>query len=173
MFAYQEELGLSGGRLALIWMISLLYQFIITGLMDVVTTFLPLACALFVIVTCIFVNIASILTSNFLAPRFYKLMYALPGPNFHDALVTITSGGAIDRLYRNVLVLFTWALLPQALSVLANIHRYRVAKESKKGERKNRGTNKRIRAKRSGGRVFKVLKIKWQNQEVSRKSEEK
>jgi hypothetical protein len=122
MFAYQEELGLSGGWLALIWMISLLYLFIITGLMDVVTTFLPLACALFVFVTYISVNIASILTNNFLAPRFYKLMYALPGPNFHDALVTISSGGAVDQFYGNLLVLLTWALLPQALPVLANIH---------------------------------------------------
>lgn len=115
--------------------------------MDAVTAFLPLACALFVIVTCVFVNIITILTNNFLAPRFYKLMYALPGPNFHKTLVTITSGGAVDQLYRNLLVIFAWALLPQALAVLANFHRYRVAEESEKGERQNKVANKCMRVK--------------------------
>lgn len=150
---------LGGGRLALTWKISLLYQLIITGLMDVITTFLPLACALFAIITCVFVNIVSILIYSFLAPRFSKLMYALRGPNFHETLVTITAGGAVDQLYHNLLVLLAWALLPQALAALANIHRHRVAKESEKGERKNRVTNKRMRVKRSNRRVFKVLKI--------------
>ncbi|KAL7897249.1 hypothetical protein HDV63DRAFT_415413 [Trichoderma sp. SZMC 28014] len=134
IFAFQEDWGLSGGQFALIWMIGWLYQFITIKLMDVVTAFFPFAFAPFVIITWALFNIASALTCYPLAPRFYKLMYALPGRNYYETFVTITSGGAVDQLYRNLPVLFAWALLLQALAVPANIHRYKVAKELGKDE---------------------------------------
>ncbi|KAL6904503.1 hypothetical protein GGI43DRAFT_432024 [Trichoderma evansii] len=134
IFAYQEDWGLRGGQFTLIWMIGWLYQFITIKLMDVVTAFLPFACAPFVVIIWALFNIASALTCYPLAPRFYKLMYALPGRNYYEIFVTITSGGAVDQLYRNLPVLFAWALLLQALAVPANIHRYRVAKELERNE---------------------------------------
>lgn len=141
-------------------MIGWLYLLIPFKLMDIATAFLPFVCLPFAIITWVLLNNASVSTYYPLAPRFYKLMYALPGRNYHEPLVAITSGEAADQLCRNLLVLFAWALLPQALAVPTNIHRYGVTKEFERGERKNRVTNKRMRAKRSNRRVFRVLKIK-------------
>ncbi|KAL7911024.1 hypothetical protein GGI35DRAFT_492511 [Trichoderma velutinum] len=127
IFAYQEDWGLTGKQFALIWMDGWLYQFISIKLMDVLTAFVPFACGPFIIISWALFNISAAATCYPLAPRFYKIMYALPGRNYYEIFITITSGGAVNELYRNLPVMFAWALLLQALSIPANIYRHRMA----------------------------------------------
>lgn len=85
-------------------------------------SFLP-----FFVLTWVILNVTSTIWPFELAPGFYRWAYALPAHEVWQVLIQIWSGGAVDRLYQALPILFTWEIVFLPLAVVALNHRCKVA----------------------------------------------
>lgn len=81
----------------------------------------------FFVLTWVILNVTSTIWPFELAPGFYRWGYALPAHEVWQVLIQIWSGGAVDRLYQALPILFTWEIVFLPLAVMALNHRCAVA----------------------------------------------
>lgn len=100
-----------------------LYMHINFQLMDCATSFIPFKALPFFVLTWVILNVTSTLFPFELEASFYKLGYAFPAHETWQVLVQIFSGGAVNRLYRALPILFAYEVLLLPLSKMAMHHR--------------------------------------------------
>jgi hypothetical protein len=130
LFAFQEDWSLDGGQFMLLWMIAWLFLQIDILVVDIITAYFAKASPLLIISWIVF-NITSSLTCFPIAPSFYQSGYVLPAHSYYEVFITITSGGAVDKLYRDLPILFSWLLVVQILMIQATLHRFQNSSYSK------------------------------------------
>ncbi|CAD0087672.1 unnamed protein product [Aureobasidium vineae] len=86
----------------------------------------------FFVLTWVILNVTSTIWPFELAPSFYRWAYALPAHEVWQVLIQIWSGGAVDRLYQALPILFTWEIVFLPLCVVALNHRCAVAEREHK-----------------------------------------
>jgi hypothetical protein len=110
-WAFRESWAVNGYQFVLTWMAYWLLMYAHLLFLDTVMTIAPMPMMPFVVLAWIFTNIASTLSPLELQAGFFKGSYALPGMNGYEVLMTVWTGGARNRLYRNLPVLFGWVIV--------------------------------------------------------------
>ncbi|KAH7030504.1 hypothetical protein B0J12DRAFT_583429 [Macrophomina phaseolina] len=125
-WAFKESWDQPASVFFLVWMAMWLYQHVQFLVFDVATTFIPMAFSSFFVLSWVIANITATIAPFELSAGFYRWAYALPAKETFDILITIWSGGAVNRLYRNLPIMFAWVVVmgPSAFYAL----RYRCKK---------------------------------------------
>jgi hypothetical protein len=92
----------------------------------------------FFVLTWVILNVTSTIWPFELAPSFYRWGYALPAHEVWQVLIQIWSGGAVDRLYEALPILFTWEIVFLPLAVVALNFRCKVAEREYKAAEEER-----------------------------------
>lgn len=116
IWAFKEGWAVSGGQFMCTWLILWLYMHINFLVMDVATAFIAQKFLPFFVITWVIVNVTSTIFPFELNPSFYRIGYAFPAHETWQVLVQIFSGGAVNRLYQALPILFVYeiVLLPLA-----------------------------------------------------------
>jgi hypothetical protein len=121
IWAFRESWDVDGNQFVLTWMTYWLLMHVHVLILDTISTLAPLPVMPFVVLFWILVNIASTLTPLELQAGFYHWAIALPSHEAYSVLVTIWTGGAHDRLYRALPILFAWWVVANITTTLAHI----------------------------------------------------
>jgi hypothetical protein len=105
---------------------------------DVATGFIPMKFLPFFVLTWVILNVTSTIWPFELAPSFYRWGYALPAHEVWQVLIQIWSGGAVDRLYQALPILFTWEIVFLPLAVVALNFRCKVAEREHRAAEEER-----------------------------------
>jgi len=108
----------------------------------------------FFVLTWVILNVTSTIWPFELAPAFYRWGYVLPAHEVWQVLIQIWSGGAVDRLYQALPILFTWELVFLPLAVVALNHRCKVAEREHVAAEEER---RQLIMKAEKGRVDEVV----------------
>jgi hypothetical protein len=120
-WAFREDWDVNGNQFALTWMILWLLMHIHLLVLDSISTIAPLAVMPFVVLLWVLLNIASALSPLELQAGFYHWGIALPSHEAYSVMVTIWSGGAHNRLYRALPILFGWWVLANITTALTHL----------------------------------------------------
>ncbi|KAF2268784.1 hypothetical protein CC78DRAFT_529760 [Lojkania enalia] len=110
-WAFKENWQVNGNQFVLTWMTLWLLMHIHLLILDSISTIAPLPVMPFVILLWVFLNLASSLSPLELQAGFYHWGIALPSHEAYSILVTIWTGGAHNRLYRALPIMFSWWVL--------------------------------------------------------------
>lgn len=110
-WAFRETWDVNGNQFVLTWMTYWLLMHIHYLILDSISTVAPLPVMPFVVLLWVFLNISSTLAPLELQAGFYHWGICLPSHNAYSVLVTIWTGGAENRLYRALPILFSWWIL--------------------------------------------------------------
>ncbi|KAI5204543.1 hypothetical protein E4T39_03555 [Aureobasidium subglaciale] len=138
IWAFREDWSVGAGQFFCTWVIIWLYMHINFAVIDVATGFVPMKFISFFVLTWVILNVTSTIWPFELAPGFYRWGYALPAHEVWQVLIQIWSGGAVDRLYEALPILFTWEIVFLPLSVIALNHRCAVAEREHKAHEEER-----------------------------------
>ncbi|KAI9701349.1 MAG: hypothetical protein M1820_006571 [Bogoriella megaspora] len=130
-FAFRESWTVNAAQFFLTWATLWLLMHIHFLIFDTLMALLPLPFMPFLVLTWIFVNIAGTVSPLSIQPDFYHWATILPAHNTILTLFTIWSGGANNRLYRTLPLLFSWWIVSNVTSVLAHRRACTVAKRKK------------------------------------------
>ncbi|KAF2736151.1 hypothetical protein EJ04DRAFT_542661 [Polyplosphaeria fusca] len=119
-WAFRETWDVNGSQFVLTWMTYWLLMHIHLLILDSISTVAPLAVMPFVVLLWVFLNIASTLSPLELQAGFYHWAISLPSHNAYSVLVTIWTGGADNRLYRALPILFAWWVLANVTTSLTH-----------------------------------------------------
>ncbi|KAL0263310.1 hypothetical protein SLS55_002290 [Diplodia seriata] len=125
-WAFKESWEQPASVFALVWLCLWLYQHVQFLVFDVATTFIPISFVPFFVLSWVIANVTSTIAPFELSPGFYRWAYALPAHETWQVLMTIWSGGAVNRLYRALPILFAWVVVMAPSAFLAL--RWRCAK---------------------------------------------
>ncbi|KAF2188246.1 hypothetical protein K469DRAFT_703741 [Zopfia rhizophila CBS 207.26] len=120
-WAFREGWSESAGQFMLTWMTFWLLMHIHYLVLDSISSVAPLPVMPFVVLLWVFLNIASTLSPLELQPGFYRWGIALPSHNAYSVLVTIWTGGASNRLYRALPILFAWWILANLTTITTHV----------------------------------------------------
>ncbi|OJD29964.1 nitrosoguanidine resistance protein sng1 [Diplodia corticola] len=139
-WAFRESREQPGSVFALVWMCLWLYQHVQFLVFDVATTFIPLSFVPFFVLSWVIANVTSTIAPFELAPAFYRWAYALPAHETWLVLMTIWSGGAVNRLYRALPIMFAWVAVMAPCAFVALRWRCKKAVEAaaEEAERKEK-----------------------------------
>ncbi|GME65335.1 hypothetical protein GTA08_BOTSDO00978 [Neofusicoccum parvum] len=130
LWAFKESWQQPTSVFFLVWMILWLYQHVNFLVFDVATTFIPMSFISFFVLSWVIANVTSVIMPFELCPGFYRWAYALPAHEVWTVLVTIWSGGAVNRLYRALPILFAWWVVLAPVACFALKWRCRKAAEA-------------------------------------------
>ncbi|ORY16780.1 hypothetical protein BCR34DRAFT_556632 [Clohesyomyces aquaticus] len=119
-WAFKESWDVNGNQFVLTWMAFWLLMHIHYLILDSISTIAPMAVMPFVVLLWVFLNIASSLSPMELQAGFYNWGVALPSYNTYSVLVTIWTGGAHNRLYRALPILFSWWIVANIVTVVTH-----------------------------------------------------
>lgn len=94
---------------------------------DSCAAFIPIEFLPITVLSWVIINVTAAAFPIALKPVFYHIDYAIPSFNCFEIFVTILTGGAANRLYRNLPVLFAWMIIAGAVGVAANLKRCHLA----------------------------------------------
>ena len=120
-WAFREGWHVNGNQFVLSWLVLWLLMHIHLLILDAISVLAPLPVMPFVLIPWVFVNIAATLSPPEIQAGFYHWGIALPSHNAYSALVTIWSGGADNRLYRALPVLFAWLVVAVLAADFAHV----------------------------------------------------
>jgi hypothetical protein len=120
-WAFRENWDVNGTQFVLTWMTIWLLMHIHLLVLDSISTVVPLPVMPFVILLWILLNIASTISPLELQAGFYQWSIVLPSHEAYSILVTIWTGGAHNRLYRALPILFAWWILANMTTSLTHI----------------------------------------------------
>ncbi|CAO2654634.1 Nn.00g113670.m01.CDS01 [Neocucurbitaria sp. VM-36] len=120
-WAFREDWDVNGKQFLLTWMTFWLLMHIHLLILDSISTLAPLPVMPFVVLLWVLLNIASTLSPLEGQANFYHWMVALPSHEAYSILVTIWTGGAHNRLYRALPILFAWWLVANVTTSLTHI----------------------------------------------------
>ncbi|KAF2497047.1 hypothetical protein BU16DRAFT_347854 [Lophium mytilinum] len=126
-WAFRESWDVNGVQFVLTWMTLWLLMHIHLNILDAFAAVLPLPVMPFIILIWIFINIATTVSPLELQPGFYHWGICLPSHNSYLVLVTIWTGGANNRLYRALPILFSWWIVGNVVSTLAHVRACQMA----------------------------------------------
>ncbi|KAI5274964.1 hypothetical protein E4T47_02041 [Aureobasidium subglaciale] len=138
VWAFRENWSVGAGQFFCTWIIVWLFMHINFAVIDVATGFIPMKFLPFFVLTWVILNVTSTIWPFELAPSFYRWGYALPAHEVWQVLIQIWSGGAVDRLYQALPILFTWEIVFLPLAVIALNHRCAVAEREHKAHEEER-----------------------------------
>ncbi|KAG9682430.1 hypothetical protein KCU95_g14298, partial [Aureobasidium melanogenum] len=138
IWAFREDWSVDAGQFFCTWVIMWLFMHINFAVIDVATGFIPMKFLPFFVLTWVILNVTSTIWPFELAPGFYRWGYALPAHEVWQVLIQIWSGGAVDRLYQALPILFTWEIVFLPLAVVALNHRCAVAEREHKAMEEER-----------------------------------
>ncbi|KAG9605957.1 hypothetical protein KCU77_g565, partial [Aureobasidium melanogenum] len=138
IWAFREDWSVGAGQFFCTWVIMWLFMHINFAVIDVATGFIPMKFLPFFVLTWVILNVTSTIWPFELAPGFYRWGYALPAHEVWQVLIQIWSGGAVDRLYQALPILFTWEIVFLPLAVVALNHRCAVAEREHKAMEEER-----------------------------------
>ncbi|THX68209.1 hypothetical protein D6D05_09509 [Aureobasidium pullulans] len=138
IWAFREDWSVGAGQFFCTWIIIWLFMHINFAVIDVATGFIPMKFLPFFVLTWVILNVTSTIWPFELAPGFYRWGYALPAHEVWQVLIQIWSGGAVDRLYQALPILFTWEIVFLPLAVIALNHRCAVAEREHKAKEEER-----------------------------------
>ncbi|THX22834.1 hypothetical protein D6D12_08854 [Aureobasidium pullulans] len=138
IWAFREDWSVGAGQFFCTWVIIWLFMHINFAVIDVATGFIPMKFLPFFVLTWVILNVTSTIWPFELAPGFYRWGYALPAHEVWQVLIQIWSGGAVDRLYQALPILFTWEIVFLPLAVIALNHRCAVAEREHKAKEEER-----------------------------------
>ncbi|THW95176.1 hypothetical protein D6D18_05813 [Aureobasidium pullulans] len=138
IWAFREDWSVGAGQFFCTWVIIWLFMHINFAVIDVATGFIPMKFLPFFVLTWVILNVTSTIWPFELAPGFYRWGYALPAHEVWQVLIQIWSGGAVDRLYQALPILFTWEIVFLPLAVIALNHRCAVAERELKAKEEER-----------------------------------
>ncbi|KAG9855849.1 hypothetical protein KCU98_g1714, partial [Aureobasidium melanogenum] len=138
IWAFRENWSVGAGQFFCTWVIMWLFMHINFAVIDVATGFIPMKFLPFFVLTWVILNVTSTIWPFELAPGFYRWGYALPAHEVWQVLIQIWSGGAVDRLYQALPILFTWEIVFLPLAVVALNHRCAVAEREHKAMEEER-----------------------------------
>ncbi|THY11183.1 hypothetical protein D6D01_09014 [Aureobasidium pullulans] len=138
IWAFREDWSVGAGQFFCTWVIVWLFMHINFAVIDVATGFIPMKFLPFFVLTWVILNVTSTIWPFELAPGFYRWGYALPAHEVWQVLIQIWSGGAVDRLYQALPILFTWEIVFLPLAVIALNHRCAVAEREHKAKEEER-----------------------------------
>lgn len=118
-WAFKESWDQPAGVFFLVWMCLWLYQNVQFLVFDVATTIIPLSFISFFVLSWVIANVTSTILPFELSPGFYRWSYALPAHEVWQLLMTVWSGGAVNRLYQALPILFAWVVVMAPCAVLA------------------------------------------------------
>lgn len=140
-WAFRESWNVNGNQFVLTWMTFWLLMNIHYLILDSISTVAPLPVMPFVVLLWVFLNISSTLSPLELQPGFFHWGIALPSYNAYSILITIWTGGAENRLYRALPILFSWWVLANITTSLTHIRAchlaYKLDEESNQGQTKS------------------------------------
>jgi hypothetical protein len=119
-WAFREDWVVNGNQFVLTWMTLWLLMHIHLLVLDSISTVAPLPVMPFIVLLWILLNIAAVATPLELQASFYHWGIALPSHEAYSVLVTIWTGGAHNRLYRALPVLFVWWILTNITTTLTH-----------------------------------------------------
>jgi hypothetical protein len=119
-WSFREDWDVNGNQFALTWMTIWLLMHIHLLVLDSVSAIAPLPVMPFVVLLWVLLNIASVATPLELQAGFYQWGIVLPGHEAYSILVTIWTGGAHNRLYRALPILFGWWVLTNVTTTLTH-----------------------------------------------------
>ena len=125
--AFRESWHVAGWQFVCTWFILWLYMHVNFLVMDVATGYMPMKALPFFVLTWVIVNVTSTIFPFELSAGFYRLGYAFPAHETWSVLVQIFSGGAVNRLYQALPILFAYEVVLLPLSKMALHHRCLVA----------------------------------------------
>lgn len=123
IWAYKESWAVGGGQFMCTWLILWLYMHINFLVMDVATGFIPQQFLPFFVLTWVVMNVTSTIFPFELSAGFYRLGYVLPAHETWQVLVQIFSGGAVNRLYQALPILFVYEIVLLPVAKMAMHHR--------------------------------------------------
>ena len=126
-WAFRENWDVNGNQFVLTWMTLWLLMHIHLLILDSISTVAPLIVMPFFLLFWIMLNISSSISPMELQAGFYHWGVALPSYAAYSVLVTIWTGGAHNRLYRALPILFSWWTLANLTTTLAHFRACHVA----------------------------------------------
>jgi hypothetical protein len=120
-WAFREDWHVNGNQFVLTWMTIWLLMHIHYLILDSISSIAPLPVMPFVVVLWILINIAASVSPLELQAGFYSWGIALPSHNAYSVMVTIWSGGANNRLYRALPILFAWWIVANITTILTHV----------------------------------------------------
>ncbi|KAF2031519.1 hypothetical protein EK21DRAFT_99679 [Setomelanomma holmii] len=105
-WAFREKWDVNGNQFVLTWMIIWLLMHIHLLVLDSISTVAPLPVMPFVVLLWVLLNMASALSPLELQAGFFHWGIALPSHEAYSVMVAIWTGGAHNRLYRALPILF-------------------------------------------------------------------
>ena len=133
-FAFRESWDLNAAQFFLTWVALWLLMHVHFLIFDTFTALLPMPVMPVLILTWIFVNLASTISPLDVQPGFYHWGTVLPAHNTVLTLFTIWAGGANNKLYRTLPLMFSWWVVGNVTSMLAHSHACMVARRKLKEE---------------------------------------
>ncbi|KAH8754087.1 hypothetical protein F5883DRAFT_431633 [Diaporthe sp. PMI_573] len=128
IWAFRQGFHLTGSQFVETWMTIWLTNHTNFLFVDTATAIVPMAYMSHIVLTWIILNVTSTIFPFELSAGFYRLGYAWPYHNLYEILVTIWSNGCVNRLYRNLPIIFTWWIVLFGLSLGAQLRRCRNSK---------------------------------------------
>jgi hypothetical protein len=120
-WAFRENWDVNGNQFVLTWMTFWLLMHTHLLVLETIMTMAPLPAMPFVVLLWVLLNIACVATPLELQAGFYHWGIALPSHEAYSVLITIWTGGAHNRLYRALPILFSWWILANITTTLAHI----------------------------------------------------
>lgn len=123
IWAFREGWAVTGGRFMCVWLILWLYMHINFLVMDVATGFIPVKFLPMFVLTWVVFNVTSTIFPFELSAGFYRVGFVFPAHETWQVLVQIFSGGAVDRLYQALPILFVYEIVLLPMAKMAMHHR--------------------------------------------------
>jgi hypothetical protein len=137
-WAFRENWEVNGNQFVLTWMTLWLLMHIHLLILDSISTVAPLIVMPFFLLFWIMLNISSSISPMELQAGFYHWGVALPSHAAYSVLVTIWTGGAHNRLYQALPILFAWWMLANITTSLAHVRASHVAYEPAQQEQNSK-----------------------------------
>lgn len=118
IWAFREKWQVTGGQLALTWMIIWLAMHIHFLIIDFTTAVVPMPFVPYFILTWIILNVTSTIGPFEQSPGFYRLGYVFPAHGLYEVLMDIWTHGCNPYLYRALPILFSEWVVGIVLFVL-------------------------------------------------------
>jgi hypothetical protein len=150
---FRENWDVNGVQFVLTWMTFWLLMEAHQLMLDTILTVAPMPAMPFTVLLFIFLNVASTLSPLELQAGFYKWSMALPGHNAYLVLVTIWTGGADNKLYRALPILFAWVVLGLITTTLGHWRACHLAFKMEKGDLSNADLAKDVELGESADRL--------------------
>lgn len=129
IWAFRQNFDVTGSQFVESWMAIWLTNHTNFLFIDIATAIIPMAYMSHIILTWIILNVTSTIFPFELSAGFYRIGYAWPYHNLYEILVNIWSSGCVNRLYRNLPIIFAWWVVLFGVNLWAQMRRCRLAKQ--------------------------------------------